>query len=108
MIRSIEPCLCGDPECPRCFYQSKPDADPDEAYEILRQKEIDMKGMAGSMTINEAEILKRKLEDGITIGLAEFERETGQVVTYILLNREVLVNAESVSPMNVKLIVWSV
>lgn len=37
-----EPCLCGDPFCPRCFPQPREEPnDPDEGYEIERQKEID-------------------------------------------------------------------
>lgn len=35
------PCLCGDPWCVRCFPRTPADRDPDEEYEIARQKEID-------------------------------------------------------------------
>ena len=43
---SIERCLCGDPLCPSCgrlmgTYPEAPEPDPDEAYEIERQKEVD-------------------------------------------------------------------
>lgn len=36
-----EPCLCGDPECGRCFPQPYPEEDPDKAYDEMRQREID-------------------------------------------------------------------
>jgi len=37
-----EPCLCGDPECSRCFSTSYRWArDPDEVYDEERQREID-------------------------------------------------------------------
>lgn len=36
-----EPCLCGDPECPFCFSQPCPEEDPDEAYDRMRQQEIE-------------------------------------------------------------------
>jgi len=36
-----EPCLCGDPECGRCFPQYGVYEDEDEAYERYRQWEID-------------------------------------------------------------------
>lgn len=35
------PCLCGDPYCPRCFPQPRYEPDPDEAYEKVRQDEVD-------------------------------------------------------------------
>ena len=40
MNRIPEPCLCGDPECPRCFPQEV-EIDEDEAYERVRQEEVD-------------------------------------------------------------------
>lgn len=41
-MRSPEPCLCGDPYCKLCFPGSHESfEDEDEAYEIMRQREID-------------------------------------------------------------------
>lgn len=37
-----EPCLCGDPECRRCFpFYGEKREDEDAAYERQRQQEID-------------------------------------------------------------------
>jgi len=33
--------MCGDPWCTRCYPRNPVDNDPDEAYEIKRQKELD-------------------------------------------------------------------
>ena len=42
MSRYKEPCMCGDPDCRRCFPGSHyREVDEDEAYEAGRQKEID-------------------------------------------------------------------
>ena len=43
---NTEPCLCGDPLCPICgslmgTYPEDPESDPEEYYEIERQKEVD-------------------------------------------------------------------
>lgn len=40
-VKTPEPCLCGDPECGRCFPQYGVYEDEDEAYERQRQWEID-------------------------------------------------------------------
>jgi hypothetical protein len=39
--RRPEPCLCGDPECPRCFPHGWEEIDEDKLYEEQRQQEID-------------------------------------------------------------------
>jgi hypothetical protein len=36
-----EPCLCGDPWCPRCFPQYPDGPDPDEAHDIAEQERLD-------------------------------------------------------------------
>ena len=36
-----EPCLCGDPECHKCFPQPYLEEDEDAAYEYMKQKQID-------------------------------------------------------------------
>ncbi len=39
-----EPCMCGDPWCPKCFPRSPTDydlPDADEGYERERQEELD-------------------------------------------------------------------
>lgn len=41
MRHSPEPCLCGAPDCSRCFPQYGVYEDEDEAYERYRQWEID-------------------------------------------------------------------
>ena len=42
MTRSLsEPCLCGDPYCQRCFPRSRPDPDPDEAFDVEEQRNLD-------------------------------------------------------------------
>ena len=45
MRRNREPCMCGDPECPRCypFLRSERDAGEiaDERYERDRQEQIE-------------------------------------------------------------------
>lgn len=42
MSRRTEPCLCGDPECPRCFpFQERPERDPDDIYDEQVQEEYD-------------------------------------------------------------------
>jgi hypothetical protein len=33
--------MCGDPDCERCFPREPGEPDPDEYYEITRQREID-------------------------------------------------------------------
>lgn len=40
-MKTPEPCLCGDPECKRCFPQYGCYEDENEAYERYRQWEID-------------------------------------------------------------------
>ncbi len=41
-MNTPEPCLCGDPYCPRRFpaENRRPPRDPDDAYEEERQREI--------------------------------------------------------------------
>lgn len=39
--RIPEPCLCGAPDCVRCFPYQEPEPDPDEAYERWRQDQLD-------------------------------------------------------------------
>lgn len=46
-----EPCLCGDPYCPRCFpnqYDWEDYEDADEAYDAERQRKIDEEKRNGS------------------------------------------------------------
>jgi hypothetical protein len=35
-MNTPEPCLCGDPYCPRCFVQPRKQRDPDEVYDSMR------------------------------------------------------------------------
>ena len=36
-----DPCLCGDPDCPKCYPDWCAGWDPDEEYDIRKQQDID-------------------------------------------------------------------
>lgn len=41
-MKRIEPCLCGDPECRRCFPRyGRSYRDPDEEYDRKRQERLE-------------------------------------------------------------------